>query len=99
MTEIVEIPTSDLTPIPEDVLTQQGVPPGTPVRTDIQKICARALELLDETATIVGIVSEISLPEFAVVFEGEGENEADTPVGEIFHESEHLLLFAVTVGK
>ena len=72
MTKIIEIPTSELAPTPEDVLAQQGVPPDAPVRTDIQKICAGALELLDKTASVVGIVSEISLPEFANVFEGEG---------------------------
>jgi hypothetical protein len=99
MTQIVEIPTSELTLTAEDVLAQQGVPPGTQMRTDIAEICTRSLELLHETATTVGIVSEISLQEFANVFEGEGGNEADTPVGEIYGQSEHLLLFAVTVGK
>ncbi len=86
-------------PTPADVLAQQGVPPDAPVRADIQEICARALELLDETASIVGIVSEISLQDFAVVFEGEGRNEADTPVGDIYSQSDHLLLFTVTVGE
>ena len=76
--EIVEIPTAELTPSREDILAQQGVPPGTQLRTDIEKTCTRSLELLQDTAAIVGVVSEIFLQEFAVVFEGEGENEADT---------------------
>lgn len=99
MIEIVEIPAAELAPSREDVLENQGVPPGTPVRPDIEEICTRALELLHNTAAVVGVVSEISRQDFAVLFEGEGENEADTPVGEIFGQSEFLLLFAVTVGK
>ena len=99
MTEFVEIPTSALTPTPADILAQQGVPPDAPVRTDIQKICLGAIELLDKTASIVGIVSEISLGDFADVFEGEGKNESDTPVGEIYDHAKHILLFAVTIGK
>jgi len=99
MSEIIEIPATELTPSREDVLTQQGVPSGTEVRKDITDIYVRAIELLQDTASIVGIVSEISVQEFAVVFEGEGRNEADTPVGEIFGQSEHLELFTVTVGK
>jgi hypothetical protein len=99
MTQIVEIPTADLCPSPEDVLAQQGVPPGTPVRQDIAEICTTALELLGNTAAVVGAVSEISQRDFAKVFEGEGLNETDTPVGEIYEQSKHSLLFAVTIGK
>jgi len=99
MTEIIKISTAELTPTREDVLAQQGVPPGTQVRTDIEDICTKALELLQDTAAPVGVVSDISSEGFANVFEGEGENEADTPVGEIFGRSNHLRLFAVTVGK
>lgn len=99
MTEFIEIPIEALTPSRDDVLAQQGVPPGTQVRSDVEGICFRSIELLQDTAVITGITSEISLQEFAVVFEGEGANEAATPVGEIYHQSEHLLLFAVTLGK
>jgi len=99
MSEIIEIPATELTPSREDVLAQQGVPSGTQVRKDITDICVSAIELLQDTASIVGVVSDISVQEFAAVFEGEGRNEADTPVGEIFGQSEHLELFTVTVGK
>jgi hypothetical protein len=99
MIEVVEIPTVDLTPCREEVLEQQGVPPGTQVRPDIEDICTKALGLLNETAATVAVTSGISVQEFAEVFEGEGQNEADTPVGEIFEQADSLLLFAVTIGK
>lgn len=99
MTELLNIPIVDLTPSPEEVLEQQGVPPGTPVRTDIDAICAEALGLLNETATPAAVTSGISLKEFEEVFDGEGKNEADTPVGEIFDQAEHILMFALTLGK
>ena len=99
MSEIVEIPTLDLAPSREEVLEQQGVPPRAPVRPDIEEICTRALGLFDETAAAKAVTSEISLPDFARVFEGEGNNDEDTPVGEIMDQAEFLLLFAVTLGR
>jgi hypothetical protein len=99
MSQIVKIPTSELTPSQDDVLEQQGVPRGTPVRPDIENICQRALSLLDETAATVAVTAPISRSEFEVVFTGEGNNEVDTPVGEIIEQAEHLMLFAVTIGK
>jgi hypothetical protein len=69
------------------------------VRPDIGDICQTALGYLQETAATVAVTSEISLPEFIDVFEGEGLNEAETPVGEILEEADSLLLFAVTLGK
>jgi hypothetical protein len=99
MSEIVEIQTADISPSGEEVLEQQGVPPGTPVRPDIEAICTTALEALHETAVPIAITTEISTRDFAYVFEGEGKNETDTPVGDIFEQAEHLLLFAVTLGR
>jgi hypothetical protein len=99
MSEVVQIQTVDITPSSEEVLEQQGVPPGTQVRPDIDTICANALKLFNETAAPIGVTAGIALQEFAYVFEGEGKNEAETPVGDIFGQAQHLLLFAVTLGK
>jgi hypothetical protein len=99
MSQIVEIPTSELIPSREDVLEQQGVPRGTPVRPHIENICFRALQLLDETAVTVAVTAPISKQKFEIVLAGEGNNEEETPVGEVLEQAEHLLLFAVTIGK
>ncbi len=98
MSDVVQIRITDITPTGEEVLAQQGVPPGTQVRPDINAICANALELLDKTAAPIGVTTGISVQQFGYVFEGEGQNEADTPVGDIYEQAEHLLLFAVTLG-
>jgi hypothetical protein len=65
----------------------------------IDDICKRALAMLDETAATVAVTAPISKHEFELVFLGEGNNEAETPVGEILEEAEHLQLFALTIGK
>jgi len=74
------------------------VPPDAELRPDVEEICVKALCLLNESIAAKGVAAEISQDEFAFVFEGEGNNEASTPVGEIFSQSEHLSLFAVTLG-
>lgn len=98
MNEVLHFPPGALTPKQVDVLAHQGVPPGAPVRPGIEEICTNALRLLNETMDAVGVTRGISLQDFAVVFEGEGENDTETPVGEILEQSDHLLLFAVTLG-
>ncbi len=98
MNEVLHFPPGALFPKQVDVLAHQGVPPGTQIRPDIEEICSDALRLLNETMDAVGVTSEISLQDFAAVFEGEGENDPETPVGEISEQSDHLLLFAVTLG-
>jgi len=99
MNQVKDIPAAEWMPNREDVLEQQGVPRGTQMRQDIEDICSRALAILSDSAAPVAVTSTISKYEFSSVFEGEGKNEADTPVGEIFVQAEHLLLFALTLGK
>lgn len=99
MSGVVEIPIADLAPSEEEVLLQQGVPRGAEVRSDVHDICARSLELLLATALPVGITESVSPDDFASVFAGEGRNEEETPVGEIYRHAKHLLLFAVTLGE
>jgi hypothetical protein len=95
---ILEFTPSDVAPDREAVFENQGIPPGSTVNAHIDELFSQAGQLFAETSAPVGILGEISKDEFAVVYRGEGRNEAATPVGEIFPRADHLALFVVTLG-
>ncbi len=99
MTEILKFSTEELTPAREAVLENQGIPTGVFVPTEIETLCAAALGLLSEVAAPAGVLREISKPDFENVYQGEGRNEARTPIAEIYGSAENLALFAVTLGE
>ena len=99
MSEIVSFSPSEVEPDRDAVLENQGIPPGTLVRPDIECVYSAAMALLAKTAAPVGVLAEISQLDFAGVYEGEGRNEPSTPVGDILDQAEHLALFAVTIGE
>jgi len=98
VTTILEFTPSDVAPDREAVFENQGIPPGSTVKAHIDELFSQAAELFVETSAPVGIFGEISKDEFAMVYRGEGQNEAGTPVGDIFGRADHLALFVVTLG-
>ncbi|MEE9268898.1 MAG: hypothetical protein V3V49_01410, partial [Candidatus Krumholzibacteria bacterium] len=99
MKEILSFPTAEAAPERRDVLKYQGVPVDRPLSDVIEMLYARAAGDLAEWAAPVGVLSEVSIPDFAKVYHGEGDNEPRTPVGDIFQRAERLALFAVTLGE
>jgi len=99
MSEILTFSTDELTPGRDAVLENQGIPPGKAVSAEIEALCSAALGLLVKVAAPAGILREVSAAEFEAVYEGEGQNEPRTPVGEVFPQAENLALFAVTIGQ
>ncbi len=65
----------------------------------VNTLFEKALVILYELSTPRGIISEISLPGFSLVYYGEGKNEKDTPLDCIFRKADNLALFAVTLGE
>jgi len=99
MTEIITLSSADLVPARDAALKNQGIPAGAAVPPGVEVLYARALGLCSEVAAPAGMLGEISKPDFAVVYQGEGRNEPKTPVGDIFDRADHLALFAVTLGQ
>jgi hypothetical protein len=99
MSEILEFSKEELTPARAAVLGNQGIPTGVFVPAEIDGLCTAALDLLSEVAAPAGVLREISKPDFENVYQGEGRNEAHTPVAEIYGSAENLALFAVTLGE
>lgn len=99
MSEIIRFRFRDIAPAREAVYAQQGIPPGKPMNRQIGALFTTAADLLSEIAAPIGILADISIAEFANVFQGEGENEPRTPVGDMYAYADHLALFAATLGE
>ena len=93
---ILEFTATDVVPEKRAMLQSLGIPPDVTVAAHIEELYAEGLQLLEETATPVGIVAEISIDEFEKVYDGEGLNDVDSVVGDVFPKAERLALFAVT---
>lgn len=99
MRKIIEIPVNDVTPNRDEVMkTQWGNPAKEPSEI-LGRFLDRAMELFIEFSDPIGVISEISIPEFEVVYQGEGLNEEKTPLGHIFRRADSLALFALTIGE
>lgn len=99
MSQIIKFNISEIIPMREEILREQGVSQGIEIKEKINKLILKVLDVFRANALPVGILSEISIKEFEEVFIGEGENAKDTPLENIFPQSDYLALVALTIGK
>jgi hypothetical protein len=98
MSEILTFSIPELRPAQPAVLQNQGIPAGQAVPASVRTLCANALDLLCEVAVPIGVTSELPQAEFERVYAGEGLNEPETPVGDIFPRARDLAMFVITLG-
>ena len=98
MARRVPIELADIIPEEKAVLQNQGIPKDTPVQPKIQALLTGAMELFSTNAQPAGMMSEVSKGDFELIFRGEGRNEEDNPLAQIFPRADHLALFALTLG-
>ena len=99
MREILKIPADDLKPNRDDVLKALGIPSGGKLPEKAETFLSRAMDLFLELSQPVGVISEISILEFETVYHGEGLNEKNTPLDEIYRKADSLSLFGLTIGE
>ncbi|TET79623.1 MAG: hypothetical protein E3J41_01355 [Candidatus Cloacimonadota bacterium] len=99
MREIIEISNGDITAEKDKVLMNQGISLKDELPEKVITLLGKAMDIFITFSHPVGIISDISISEFDTVYKGEGLNEKDTPVDEIFREADNLALFAVTIGE
>jgi hypothetical protein len=95
---IVEFEVGEIMPTREDVLERQGIPAGAPVKDRILALADGAMDMFAGSAEPIGMMSELSIEQFADIYAGEGENAPDTPLGLIYPQASHLALFVLTMG-
>ncbi len=98
MREVIEIPVDEVKPCRDDVLRTQGIPAGKEPIEHVETLFRNAIQLFLRFSRPVGVIVEISIPEFEIVYRGEGLNEEETPLNEIFRKADDLALFVLTMG-
>lgn len=98
MKRTIEIPVPEVTPAEGALLRALGGPRDRAAGERVERVLRKALDEFRAEAEPRGIVAEVAPHEFAEIYEGEGENEAPSPLEGIFPRADQLTLFAVTVG-
>ena len=99
MRRILEIPLDEAKPDQDAILETQGIPSGAELTEEVKTLLEKAMDLFLEFSKPRAVISDIAIPEFEAVYEGQGSNEKDTPLYEIFRKADSLALFAVTIGE
>jgi hypothetical protein len=98
VSSILELAPADIAPDRTEVLRQLGIPAGADVSERIERLYGAAAELFATNVAPAGVLAAVTRTEFEAVYRGEGNNEPESPVADIFPRAEHLALFAVTLG-
>jgi hypothetical protein len=88
----------DVRPETATIFKRFGVPDGAEVSEVVKKSLDMAYDIFNSLCRAKGIIGEISTPQFDAIYKGDGKNEADNPVADIFPQSKYLALFTVTLG-
>lgn len=96
---IINFSINEITPDKGFVYRSQGIKQETKVPQKISDLYDYSLSLFTKDAEPKGIIKEISISEFSEIFQGNGENEENTPVQHIFPLADYLALFAFTLGE
>jgi len=99
MRKDVVIAIDDVTPSISAVLNAQGVPEGVARDERITRLTQQAISIYQNLSDPVGIMMDISKIDFEAVYHGEGRNEDETPLSNIYLSSHNLALYAVTIGE
>lgn len=99
MHRVIQIAGADTVPEVDLVLMAQGVPSTVDPGERIRHLAEESIAVYERLARPIGIIRVVEPGEFADIYQGEGDNEAETPLGGIFEKANHLALFAVTVGE
>ena len=81
------------------ILKAQGVPTDRAADTRTRVLAEQAQAAFSRSCAPVGLIAEVTRQEFSLLYEGEGNNAALTPLDEIIPKAVALTLFAVTLGE
>ena len=96
--KLLEISRESVLPSVASVLSSQSVPDTVTPDDRTYELVAEAAAVFQELAAPSGLIAEVSIDEFKEVFAGEGNNDPQAVLADIFPQADRLALFAVTVG-
>ena len=97
--EIMNFNIDTIIPAQQQVFDSQGIHSASKSSERIQHIYDEAFHLFTKLAHPVGIVAKVEINEFNEIYFGEGKNEKNNVLIDIYPRAEHLTLFALTLGK
>jgi hypothetical protein len=98
MRKVITIPVDEVVPPRIAVLNALGIPGEQDVDQRTIQLADDGVSLYREFAAPTGVVTSISTEDFEEIYYGEGHNDGETPLGDIYRSSNSLALFAVTIG-
>ena len=85
-------------PSSEEVLRTQGVPSGASIPDRVSDVVPRALEIFTALSRPRAVMEDVTIEAFRQIYQGEGNNDLETPLEEIYTQATRLALFAGTLG-
>lgn len=80
------------------VLQETGAQKNTPLSPAVRSSLEQSFDLFMKYSRPSAIFKTVSKNEFDNIFKGEGLNEEDTPISDIYKKATYLALYAVTLG-
>jgi hypothetical protein len=86
-------------PAERDVLESQGMPERERLPERVTVLLDEAMRLFEDLSQPRALFQDASIPEFEPIYRGEGLNEKETPLENVYPQAEALALFAATLGE
>lgn len=99
MKKLFEFHLEDILPEASAVLEHQGMPVDTAIPDHIRSLLDEAQDEFASEARPTGLMQELTVAEFDTIFKGEGQNDPESPLAEIYPQAKGLALFAITMGE
>ena len=99
MRRLVELSVAELTPLPAEVLANQGMAGRANLPEKIKALLDSALEIFSGLAEPQGVIQDLPISEFDAIYDGNGMNSPEGPVPGIVPKAAGLALFAATLGN
>lgn len=99
MRQVLQLDAAEVAPENARVLRSQGMPEEGALPVRLRGLLDSAAELFRALAEPRGVLERVTQTEFDRIFWGEGDNEPDSPLQEVYPKAAGLALFAATVGQ
>ncbi|MCP4705520.1 MAG: hypothetical protein GY865_13045 [candidate division Zixibacteria bacterium] len=99
MLSVFEIDIQQTCPCESDILKAQGIPSNIKPEPKIIELAQKSISIYNQLAKPKALIKEISVEQFEVIYFGDGRNDDDTPLEDIYKLSNKLALFAVSIGE
>lgn len=88
----------DVMPAKTDVFAAMGIADASAAGEKLRKLYEDSINFFLQTAKPEALTEEATQKDFAQILEGEGKNEPEIPIKDVYPNAASLTLFALTIG-